>query len=56
MESPDRERVALRVERFDAVEPMLAALREAGCRIEEMELLHADLEDVFISIMRESRI
>src|SRR5690606_101145 len=56
IESPERDGIALRVERYDAVEPMLATLREAGCRIEEMELLHADLEDVFVSIMRESRL
>ncbi|MEB2318976.1 MAG: ABC transporter ATP-binding protein [Pseudomonadota bacterium] len=55
IEAPGRDRIALRVDRYDAVEPMLGALREAGCRIEEMELLHADLEEVFISIMRESR-
>jgi len=55
IEAPGRDRIALRVDRYDAVEPMLAMLREAGCRIEEMELLHADLEEVFVSIMRESR-
>jgi ABC-2 type transport system ATP-binding protein len=55
IEAPGRDRIALRVDRYDAVEPMLGALREAGCRIEEMELLHADLEEVFVSIMRESR-
>ena len=48
-------RVELRVERYDAVEGILAALREAGCRIEEMELLHTDLEDVFVRIMQEGR-
>jgi ABC-2 type transport system ATP-binding protein len=45
-------RVALRVESFETVEPILARLREAGCRIEEMELLHTDLEDVFVRIMQ----
>jgi hypothetical protein len=29
-------------------------LREAGCRIEEMDFEHTDLEDVFLSIMREA--
>jgi ABC-2 type transport system ATP-binding protein len=53
VESPDTERITLRVERYDAVEAMLVALREAGCRIDEMELLHPDLEDVFVSIMKE---
>jgi ABC-2 type transport system ATP-binding protein len=45
-------RVALRVESFETVEPILAQLRKAGCRIEEMELLHTDLEDVFVRIMQ----
>jgi len=45
-------RVALRIERYEQVEPILATLREAGCAIEEMELLHTDLEDVFVRIMR----
>ena len=48
-------RLALRVDAYDRVEPMLAALREAGCEIEEMELLHTDLEDVFVRIMQENR-
>ncbi len=48
-------RIALRVDDSDQVEPMLAALRQAGCRIDEMELLHTDLEDVFVRIMKESR-
>jgi len=53
--SPDESspgRVAVRIERYDQVEPILAALREAGCVIEEMELLHTDLEDVFVRIMQ----
>ena len=44
----------LRADRFDAVEPMLARLRESGCTIEEMELRHTDLEDVFMRVMREA--
>ena len=48
-------RVSLRVDEYAGVESMLAALREAGCRIEELELAHADLEDVFVRIMRETR-
>jgi ABC-2 type transport system ATP-binding protein len=46
---------ALRVFRLDGyadVEPALAALRVAGCRIAEMELMQPDLEEVFIQIMR----
>ncbi len=45
-------RVALRVDRYDDLEPVLAQLRLAGCRIEEMELQHTDLEDVFVRIMQ----
>jgi len=48
-------RVSLRVDDYSAIEGMLAALREAGCRVEEMELLHTDLEDVFVQIMKETR-
>jgi ABC-2 type transport system ATP-binding protein len=34
------------------LEPTLAALRQGGCRIEEMDLEQPDLEDVFLEIMR----
>jgi len=44
-------RVALRVEDWSQLEPLLAQLREAGCRIDEMDLAHTDLEDVFVKIM-----
>jgi ABC-2 type transport system ATP-binding protein len=37
---------------FGEVESVLAALRTAGCEIEEMELQQPDLEDVFLEIMR----
>lgn len=47
------ERVQLRLERYESLEPVLAALREAGCRIEEMELAHTDLEDVFVRVMQQ---
>jgi ABC-2 type transport system ATP-binding protein len=50
---PDGEgRFRLPVERFDDVEPVLASLRMAGCRIDEMELVHTDLEDVFVKTMQ----
>ena len=48
------DRVALRIRHYDEVEQILAALRVAGCRIEEMELLPTDLEDVFVRIMRDA--
>ncbi|MCL4745635.1 MAG: ABC transporter ATP-binding protein [Burkholderiaceae bacterium] len=54
-EEGSSERVTLRVESYEQVEPILAQLRQSGCRIEEMELLHTDLEDVFVRIMREAR-
>jgi len=34
------------------VERQLAALREAGVKIEDLEIGRADLEDVFVEIMR----
>jgi ABC-2 type transport system ATP-binding protein len=43
-------RIALRLEDWQRLEPILATLREAGCRIEEMELAHTDLEDIFLKI------
>lgn len=43
--------VILQLENYEEVEPLLGALRQAGCKIEEMELAHADLEDVFVKIM-----
>ncbi len=48
-------RVGLRVDDVGEVEAILAALREAGCRVEEMELARADLEDVFVRVMKETR-
>ena len=37
------------------VEQLLAALREAAIRIEDLEIGRADLEDVFLEIMQEAR-
>ncbi len=54
-EEGSSERVTLRVDSYEQVEPILAQLRQSGCTIEEMELLHTDLEDVFVRIMREAR-
>jgi ABC-2 type transport system ATP-binding protein len=44
----------LRVRSYDDVEPALARIREAGCHIEEMELVQPDLEDVFVEVMQRS--
>jgi len=54
VDPPSDDRVALRIRHYDEVEQILAALRVAGCRIEEMELLPTDLEDVFVRIMRDA--
>jgi ABC-2 type transport system ATP-binding protein len=43
----------LRLHGYHELEPTLASMREAGCRIEELELLQPDLEDVFLDLMRE---
>ncbi len=53
----DRARVTGRVVQLPArdateVEQILAALRQAGCAIEDLEMGRADLEDVFLSIMQ----
>lgn len=44
-------RIALRLDDWQALEPVLARLREAGCHVDEMELAHTDLEDVFVRVM-----
>ena len=42
----------LQVQDYLQVEAVLAGLREAGVRIMELEILQADLEDVFVQVMR----
>ncbi len=44
------------LDRFEAVESTLASLRNARCRVLEMELLQPDLEDIFVEIMRSDTI
>lgn len=39
-------------DRFDAVEDILARLRQGGCRIEEIEIGKPDLEEVFVKVMQ----
>ena len=41
----------LRVNHHDEVETILAQIREAGLKLDELQLNQADLEDVFIQIM-----
>jgi ABC-2 type transport system ATP-binding protein len=50
---PDDPRLRLHIDDYEEIEGILAALRSGGCRIEEMEVAHTDLEDVFVSLMRE---
>ena len=45
----------LQVQDYLQVEEVLAAVREAGVRILELEILQADLEDVFVQVMHSSR-
>ena len=49
--SPDERRYNLRVNDYAEVEPILAAIRQHGSVLEEMQLNQADLEDVFLQIM-----
>ncbi|UCE30991.1 MAG: ABC transporter ATP-binding protein [Burkholderiales bacterium] len=49
----DARRIELRIDRYEELEQILAALRLAGCQIEEMQWVHTDLEDVFVRIMQE---
>ena len=37
---------------YDEVEPLLAAVRQSGASIQDMRMTEADLEDVFIDVMR----
>jgi ABC-2 type transport system ATP-binding protein len=52
---PGDGRLVLRVDDYQDVERMLAAIRTSGAGIEEMELLHTDLEEVFVRVMQEAR-
>ena len=49
---PAEQGIRLRLSGYDEVEAILAACREAGCIIEDLEVQKADLEDVFVQIMR----
>jgi len=44
----------LRLRSFAEVEGVLAQVREAGAQIEELDLVHPDLEDVFVQIMNKA--
>jgi ABC-2 type transport system ATP-binding protein len=47
--------VVLRLTGVADVENVLSALRTAGCGVEDLEVGHADLEDVFLQLMRDGR-
>jgi ABC-2 type transport system ATP-binding protein len=48
------ERIVLKVAQPADVESVLAACRVAGCQIEDIEVGHADLEDVFMQVMHDA--
>ncbi len=48
-------RLTLRVASAADVEAVLAACRQAGAAIDELEVGHADLEDVFMQLMAGDR-
>lgn len=43
----------LRLHNYSDLEPTLARIREAGCIIQELELVQPDLEDVFVQLMNQ---
>jgi ABC-2 type transport system ATP-binding protein len=45
----------MRIEQYGDVERILAALRESGAVIDDMQLQQADLEDVFLQVMGEAK-
>jgi hypothetical protein len=48
------ERLVLRIDTPESLEVALRELREAGCRIDEIDFERTDLEDVFLRIIREA--
>jgi ABC-2 type transport system ATP-binding protein len=44
----------LRLDHYDELESILAAIRQSGAQIQELELRQADLEDVFVHIMQKA--
>jgi ABC-2 type transport system ATP-binding protein len=48
------DRTVLKVAQPADVEAVLAACRSAGCSIEDIEVGHADLEDVFLQVMSDA--
>ena len=54
-QEPGSNKAVFRIAEYTDVEPILAALRQSGAVIEDMQLHQADLEDVFIEIMEGSK-
>jgi ABC-2 type transport system ATP-binding protein len=48
------ERLTLRIDTPESLESALRELRQAGCRIDEIDFERTDLEDVFLRIIREA--
>lgn len=48
------DRVLLRIDTPESLESVLRELREAGCRIDEIDFERTDLEDVFLRIIKEA--
>lgn len=53
--STDTSYTVFRINHANEIEPLLTELRCAGCVIDEMHLEQADLEDVFIQIMKDTK-
>ncbi len=41
---------------FEEIEHLLAAIRQAGCTVDDLRLTQTDLEDVFVGVMREESV
>ena len=44
----------LALKNYDEVEALMAALRTAGVRVQELEVMHPDLEEIFVQIMQKA--
>ncbi|MDO4233328.1 MAG: ABC transporter ATP-binding protein [Lautropia sp.] len=51
----DDDRIRLSLDDYAEVGPILAAIQATGASIQDMEIAHADLEDVFIRLMHEEQ-
>ncbi|MEA3118961.1 MAG: type transport system ATP-binding protein, partial [Paraburkholderia sp.] len=50
--APGARQHLLRLSSYDEVEPILARCRAAGCTFDEIDVRKADLEDVFVQMMK----